>query len=100
MSAPALVEAVRAALRGVVDPELGLDLVSLGLVRAIDVLDGPAGARVRVIHTLTTPGCPLESFLGEAISAAAASVDGVAEAESVLVWDPPWHPGLIEEGLL
>jgi metal-sulfur cluster biosynthetic enzyme len=100
VSAAALADAVRGALRGVIDPELGLDLVSLGLVRAIDVRDGPGGAHVLVTHTLTMPGCPLESFLREAIRAAAASVEGVVHAESVLVWDPPWHPGLIEEEFL
>jgi metal-sulfur cluster biosynthetic enzyme len=81
-------ERVRAVLRDVVDPEVGLDVVALGLVYGIEAREGD----VRVELTLTTPACPL----GEQIAADAerriTALPGVARAQVELVWDPPWTP--------
>lgn len=85
--------AVRDALGGVVDPELGLDVVSLGLIYGIE----QAGETVRVVHTLTTPGCPMESHITRGIREAAGSVEGIAEVETELVWEPRWHPEMIDD---
>lgn len=91
---PGPVEAeVREALSRVVDPELGLDVVSLGLIYRIE----RSGSRVRVVHTLTTPGCPMETYITRGIRRAAAGVDGVEEVEAELVWEPRWNPGMIDE---
>lgn len=84
---------VREALRQVVDPEVGLDVVTMGLVYEISV----TGASVRVRHTLTTPGCPMGDLLSRWIAEAASSVPGVDQVETELVWDPPWDPGMIED---
>lgn len=84
---------VRDALSDVIDPELGLDVVTLGLVYEIRREDG----RVRVIHSLTTPGCPMEKHITRGIREAAASVAGVDEVETELTWDPAWHPGMIAD---
>lgn len=80
------------ALRHVLDPEVGINVVDLGLVYEAQVRDG----RVRVVMTMTAPACPL----GEAIvrEARAAILEHVAGAESVavdLVWDPPWQPSMM-----
>ncbi len=79
-------EAVRAALAAVEDPELGLDIVSLGLVYAVEV----TGNRARVTYTLTSPGCPLASSIERGIAEAALGVDGIDRVDTELVFDPPW----------
>jgi metal-sulfur cluster biosynthetic enzyme len=81
-------ERALAALREVWDPELGLDVVSLGLVYGIDVVDD----RVTVEMTLTTPGCPVaESLPSEARDALQQALPG-ATIDVQIVWDPPWTP--------
>ncbi len=84
-------EAVRDALRGVYDPELGLDIVSLGLVHGL----WAEGDRVVIEMTLTTPGCPVSESLPDDAAAAAAAVlgpDGARRVDLRVVWDPPWTP--------
>ncbi|HET8528764.1 MAG TPA: metal-sulfur cluster assembly factor [Gaiellaceae bacterium] len=83
-----VVEAVRSALSTVEDPELGLDIVSLGLVYGIEHEQG----RVRVVHTLTSMGCPLGPVIEQDIDSALAGVDGVASVDVQLVFEPPWTP--------
>lgn len=84
---------VRRALRSVVDPEVGLDVVALGLIYDIRVDAG----RVVVRHTLTTRGCPMERVIRHGIAAAASRVSGVDRVETELVWEPEWNPGMIED---
>ena len=82
------VEEVREALRTVVDPELGLNIVDLGLVYTIDV----NGGDVLVEMTLTSPGCPAgEQIMGQA-DAAVRDLDGVDKVSVELVWEPFWSP--------
>jgi metal-sulfur cluster biosynthetic enzyme len=83
-----LTAAVRAALSTVEDPELGLDIVSLGLVYAIDREEG----RVRVVFTLTSMGCPIGPMIERDIVEAVRGLDGVETVETELVFDPPWSP--------
>jgi len=75
----------------VVDPELGHDVVTLGLVYDVTLHDGGAS----VTHSLTTPRCPLSHVIQDGIRAALAAVPGVRSVEVRLVWDPEWHPGMI-----
>ena len=83
-----VVAEVRAALSTVEDPELGLDIVSLGLVYAVE----REGDYVRVVHTLTSMGCPLGPVIERDIDEAVAGIDGVASVEVELVFEPPWSP--------
>jgi metal-sulfur cluster biosynthetic enzyme len=81
-------DAVLAALGSVWDPELGLDVVSLGLVYDVRV----AGDEIEIDMTLTTPGCPVsEQLPAEAERAARAAVPDAVVTVHV-VWDPPWTP--------
>ncbi len=85
-------EGIREALREVQDPELGINIVDLGLVYDIEV-DGPDA---RVTMTLTSPGCPAGGQILSGAKQAAESVDGVDEAEVNLVWKPFWTPDRID----
>ncbi len=92
MTAP-LQEAVRAALRSVIDPELGRDLVELGLIYATEI---DAAGAVRVDMTTTTRGCPLAGLLKEMAATSVAAVDGVTSVEIRLVYEPAWSPAMIQ----
>ena len=81
-------EDVVEALRQVEDPELGMDIVELGLLYDVEV-EGP---KVKVIHSLTSMGCPAGPMIQEGIHDAAAAVPGVEDVEVELTWDPPWSP--------
>jgi metal-sulfur cluster biosynthetic enzyme len=88
----ASVESVRVALRQVKDPELGFNIVDLGLVYTIDI----TGGDVLVEMTLTSPGCPVGGqLLGEA-DAVVREVDGVKNVRVELVWEPFWTPERID----
>jgi metal-sulfur cluster biosynthetic enzyme len=76
------------ALRTVEDPELGMDIVDLGLLYDVEV-EGP---KVKVIHSLTSMGCPAGPMIQEDIQNVASSLEGVKEVEIELTWDPPWTP--------
>ncbi|MGW8266160.1 MAG: metal-sulfur cluster assembly factor [Longimicrobiales bacterium] len=79
---------IRNALKTVKDPELHLDLVTLGLVYDIQVQD----AHVKAIISLTTPMCPVAGEIVDQARLAIAKVDGVEKAEVELTFDPPWTP--------
>ncbi|MGH2871031.1 MAG: metal-sulfur cluster assembly factor [Solirubrobacteraceae bacterium] len=87
--APLTAELVRGMLRSVIDPELGVNIVDLGLVYEVDV--DPAGA-VGIEMTLTTPGCPLGGYLDDQIRGCLAQLPQVRSVEIGLVWEPPWEP--------
>lgn len=76
-------------LRSVIDPELGVNIVDLGLVYDVTIA---ADGSVDVEMTLTTPGCPLGGFLDDQIRACLAQLPQVRGVAVTLVWEPPWDP--------
>lgn len=80
-------DAVREKLSQVIDPELGINIVDLGLVREIDIGEG-----VHVLMTLTTPGCPLHEVFREEVTRNVSELEDVAEddVEVELTFEPPW----------
>ena len=81
-------EDVKEALRQVEDPELGMDIVDLGLLYDVEV-EGP---RVKVTHSLTSMGCPVGPLIQEDIDRVARELPGVEDVDVELTWDPPWTP--------
>lgn len=92
----AQVDRVYDALRTVIDPELGIDIVTLGLVYHVAMEDTAAD----VTFSLTTPGCPMEGIIRGGILQAVAQVEGVETVRPNLVWDPRWDPSMVEPGVL
>jgi metal-sulfur cluster biosynthetic enzyme len=91
-SAPAFTpEQVTQALREVVDPELGMSIVELGMVYGIDV----GGGAVTVTMTLTAPGCPIRDVMSRWVKEAVAKVPGVNCVDVAITFDPPWTPDRI-----
>jgi metal-sulfur cluster biosynthetic enzyme len=76
------------ALRQVEDPELGMDIVDLGLLYDVEV----AGPRVKVTHSLTSMGCPVGPLIQEDIDRVTRELPGVEDVDVELTWDPPWTP--------
>lgn len=79
-------------LRDVIDPELGVNIVDLGLVYDIFVDDGKAV----VTYTATTPGCPMRRFLQQQIEEVLNTTEGIKEFEAQLVWKPEWTVDMIK----
>ena len=79
---------ILAALGQVIDPEVGIDIVSLGLVYRIDIL----GGRVQIQMTMTSAACPLAESLLHDVEAKLRTITGVSEVTVELVWSPPWSP--------
>jgi metal-sulfur cluster biosynthetic enzyme len=75
-------------LRSVEDPELGMDIVELGLLYDADV----QGPKVKVIYSLTSMGCPAGPLIQQNIEEAVRAMPEVEEVETELTWDPPWTP--------
>ena len=76
------------ALRQVEDPELGMDIVELGLMYDVEI-DGP---HVKVIHSLTSMGCPAGPYIQEQLHDVTQALPGVSDVDVELTWDPPWTP--------
>ena len=81
-------EDVVEALHGVEDPELGMDIVDLGLVYEVGVEDSTA----KIIYSLTSMGCPAGPLIAQDIDSTARQVEGIEDVELELTFDPPWTP--------
>jgi len=87
-------EQVMTALRQVVDPEIGINVVDLGLVYDVTV----QGADVRVAMTMTTRACPLHDMIvRDAEAAIRAALPEAGAVHVAMVWEPPWNPAMMSE---
>jgi metal-sulfur cluster biosynthetic enzyme len=81
-------EEVLEILRTVEDPELGMDVVDLGLVYEVEIEDSKA----KILYSLTSMGCPAGPLIAEDMAGAARQVEGIEDVELELTFDPPWTP--------
>jgi metal-sulfur cluster biosynthetic enzyme len=86
-------EDVEDALTNVIDPELGLDFVELGLIYGVEI----DGANIHVTFTLTTPACPIGPQVSEQIEEFVGDLDGVDDVTSSMIFTPPWSPEKMSE---
>ncbi len=93
-AAVAAEEALVEALHGVYDPEIPVDIYELGLIYELDI--GKDGS-IRIVMSLTAPGCPVAGEMPGQVAEAVAAVEGVGEVEVELTWDPPWTPERMSE---
>ena len=94
MSTATLTEAtILETLRQVVDPEIDCNIVDLGLIYGVVI----EGSRVKVQMTLTTHGCPMHESIAQGVRMALLNLEGVADTEVEVVWDPPWHPSMMSD---
>jgi metal-sulfur cluster biosynthetic enzyme len=85
---------IRDMLRKVIDPEVGMNIVALGLVYSIDA----AADRVAIEMTMTSPACPMGEMIMEDVHAALAKgLPDTVKVEVSLVWEPPWNPSMMDE---
>ncbi len=75
-------------LRECIDPELGINIIDLGLVYSVNI----ESARINVLMTLTTPGCPLDSYFVRDITSKLKSLKGISDVSIELTFEPPWAP--------
>ncbi|WP_297455774.1 metal-sulfur cluster assembly factor [Persephonella sp.] len=79
-------EDVYKALKNVIDPEIGFNIVDLGLVYDVDVQDG----NVKIKMTLSSPSCPLSGTILSWVESAVRNLEGVENVDIELVWEPQW----------
>jgi metal-sulfur cluster biosynthetic enzyme len=85
---PVTPDRVTEALGAVLDPELGMSVVELGLIYDVDIDEG----KVSITMTLTAPGCPIHDAMTEWVQQAVMKIPGVSEVEVAITFDPPWTP--------
>ncbi|MBE2909074.1 metal-sulfur cluster assembly factor [Anoxybacillus flavithermus] len=83
-------------LRYVIDPELGINVVDLGLIYDISVNEG----NVSILMTLTTPGCPLHDSIVSGVKRALLDIEGIKDVDVQITWNPPWTPERMSEEAL
>jgi metal-sulfur cluster biosynthetic enzyme len=89
----ALREQVLESLKAVHDPELGINIVDLGLVYGVDI----DGSRVHITYTLTTMGCPIGPMIEAEMRQFLSGVEGIDEVEAEMVLRPPWTPEMMSD---
>ena len=86
-------EEVEDALSNVIDPELGLDFVELGLIYGVEI----EGGNVHVTFTLTTPACPIGPQVSEQMREFVGQLQGIEKVHPKMIFDPPWSPEMMSE---
>lgn len=90
-TAPLTDELVLETLRQVIDPEIGINIVDLGLIYRFEYAAGV----LTVTMTLTTPGCPMHDSIADGVRNILFGLEGVNDVRVEVVWDPPWHPSMM-----
>lgn len=85
---------VKEALKDVIDPELGYNIVDLGLIYGVTINDDNT---VDIVMTMTTPGCPATNYIQEGTHQRLLTMDGVEDAMVNVVWSPPWDPAMMSD---
>lgn len=94
---PVAEEAIREALKQVVDPELFINVIDLGLVYGVELTEAEGKSNVKIEMTLTSPACPAGPQLVGQAKEALARIEGVGDVEVKLVMTPPWSPDRMTE---
>jgi len=90
--------AIEAALRGIYDPEIPVNIYELGLIYKVEIEEKNGGVSdLSVLMTLTSPGCPVAQEMPLMVQGALFPVEGVGEVDVEIVWDPPWDPSKMAE---
>ncbi len=85
---------VIAALRGIYDPEIPVNIYEIGLIYDVEISDE---GDVRILMTLTSPMCPVAESLPPEVEIKVSQLEGVRSADVVMTWDPPWDPSMMSE---
>lgn len=83
---------VARVLKYVIDPEVGINIVDLGLVYDLHL----EGERAALVLTMTTPACPMSRYIMQQAEMVLSRIRGILDVDVQLVWDPPWSPAMIE----
>jgi probable FeS assembly SUF system protein SufT len=94
---PVSEEQVWSALKTCYDPEIPVNIVDLGLIYDLRIEQAPEGAKIAVQMTLTAPGCGMGPVIAREAQQKIALLNGVADADVQVIWDPPWSPDKISE---
>lgn len=86
-------EEILEQLKQVLDPEIGMDVVNLGLVYDVEI----TGDRVYIKMTMTAPTCPVTPWILSEAQRIVENLEGVEAADIELVWDPPWNPSMMTD---
>lgn len=86
-------EAIYEALRDCYDPEIPVDIVNLGLVYGVTIVDHWVGVKM----TLTSPGCPASNMISMQVKERLRKIPGVGDADVRIVWQPEWNPSMMTE---
>lgn len=86
-------DAIYESLKQVYDPEVGINIVDMGLVYGLEIEDQKVG----VTMTLTSPGCPAGPQILGQIDSALKALEGVEDVDIQVVWSPPWTPDMLSE---
>lgn len=84
-------EQVREALKECYDPEIPVNIIDLGLVYGVTIVDDWVGVKM----TLTSPGCPASNMISQQVKDRIKKIPGVGEADVRIVWQPEWNPGMM-----
>jgi len=94
IAADVLADGIRRSLRMVIDPELGENIVDLGLIYDVSV---SANGAADILMTMTMPGCPASAYLSDAAQAAAGIVEGIHHVEVQVTYEPRWTPEMMND---